>query len=258
MTKGIIALKDYSAGYGSLEVLRKLDLTIKENEAYALLGPSGCGKTTFIYALAGLLPSTCKVEGQLLRPEALTISTVLQDFGLFPWKTVLENALLPLSLKGRLKPEDLSNARDMLKWLKLDAHETHYPSALSGGQKQRVAIARAWLTSPDLLLLDEPFSSLDALTRETLQEEVLALYHRSPLTIVIVTHSIEEAVFMGKNIIILSQGGEIRAKINNPSFGLNNAREQGIFYEKCLEIRKLMKEMAGGVMKIDEGGGTID
>lgn len=244
MNKDIIEIRNFSATYGDLRVLRQLNLTIKENEAYAILGPSGCGKTTFLYALAELLPLTCHTDGSIARLKALTVSTVLQDFGLFPWKTVLENTLLPLTLKGQRKPSDVESARVMLKRLKLDSHENHYPFALSGGQKQRVAIGRSWLTSPDLLLLDEPFSSLDALTRESLQEEVLVLYQKAPLTIVIVTHSIEEAVFMGKTIIILSQKGEIKAQLNNPSFGLENAREHEIFYSQCLEIRRLMKEQA--------------
>ncbi len=242
MLNAIVDVQNYSASYGNLQVLKKLNLKIMENETYAILGPSGCGKTTFLYALAGLLPLTCQTEGELSHLKPLAVSTVLQDFGLFPWKTVLDNTLLPLTLRGRRSSSDISAAQDLLRWLKLDSHESHYPSELSGGQKQRVAIARSWLASPDLLLLDEPFSALDALTRESLQDEVLTLYQKSPLTIVIVTHSIEEAVFMGKTIILLSSKGEIKAQLNNPSFGLENAREHEIFYAQCLGIRKLMKE----------------
>jgi len=250
MTRDLVTLTDFSVAYGSRRVLPGLNMAIKENEAYAVLGASGCGKTTFLYALADLLPLTAETRGDLRRSAGLGISTILQDFGLFPWKTVLDNTLLPLTLKGNKTPAAREGARDLLRRLRLDTHANQYPSSLSGGQKQRVAIARAFLTSPDLLLMDEPFSSLDALTREALQDEVIALYLKSPLTIVIVTHSIEEAVFMGKTIILLTQDGKIKAQLKNPSFGLDHARDHEIFYEQCLEIRRLMKDQPG------EGGGT--
>lgn len=243
MANDIIHLNGFSVRYPERAALKNITLKIKENETYAILGPSGCGKTTLLYALAELLPTQCVVEGACNRLRSIKTSTVLQDFGLFPWKTVLENTLLPLILNGTHTINNLEKAHEILKWLKLDSHCNFYPGALSGGQKQRVAIARSWLSAPDLLLLDEPFSSLDALTRELLQSEVLELNKKSPLTILIVTHSIEEAVFMGKNIILLSQHGEIQAEIENPSFGLADVREQVIFYEQCLELRKIMKEV---------------
>jgi NitT/TauT family transport system ATP-binding protein len=242
MNHEMIQMKGFTVHYPQRTALKNLNLSFVENEIYAILGPSGCGKTTLLYALADLLPSTCTRDGELILKKALKISTVLQDFGLFPWKTVLENTLLPITLQGRQTEQDLENARAMLKRLKLDTHEHHYPSALSGGQKQRVAIARSWLMSPDLLLLDEPFSALDALTREKLQEDVLTLYQQSPLTILIVTHSIEEAVFIGKKIILLSEQGEVLVQLDNASFGKENAREQTDFYEQCLAIRKRMRE----------------
>jgi ABC-type nitrate/sulfonate/bicarbonate transport system ATPase subunit len=237
----LLVFKHFSAHYPQRTALRDLSLKIFENETYAILGPSGCGKTTLLYAIANLLPSNCTKVGDCLLMRPLKMSTVLQDFGLFPWKTVLENTLLPFILKGKPTAKDLEKTHIMLKYLKLDTHEHHYPGALSGGQKQRVAIARSWLMSPDLLLLDEPFSALDALTREDLQEDVLDLLKQSPLTMIIVTHSIEEAVFLGKNIILLSEKGEVKAQINNESFGMKNVRELPDFYNQCLSIRKLMR-----------------
>lgn len=237
----MIELNNFSVRYPMITALKNLDFQLLRNETYAVIGPSVCGKTTLLYALADLLPSNSSKEGTCIRNEPLVISTVLQDFGLFPWKTVLENTLLPITLKRKPTEKDIENARMILKHLKLDNHEHQFPNSLSGGQKQRVAIARSWLMSPDILLLDEPFSALDAITREGLQEEIVALYKQSSSTILIVTHSIEEAVFVGKTILILSENGEIHAKIDNPSFGLENARERTKYYDQCLAVRKLMK-----------------
>lgn len=237
----MIELNNFSVRYHMITALKNLDFQLMRNETYAVIGPSGCGKTTLLYALADLLPSNSMKEGVCVRNEPLVISTVLQDFGLFPWKTVLENTLLPIKLKRKPTKKDIENAQMILKHLKLNTHEHQYPNSLSGGQKQRVAIARSRLMSPDILLLDEPFSALDAITREGLQEEIVALYKQSSSTILIVTHSIEEAVFVGKTILILSENGEIHAKIDNPSFGLKNTREQTSYYDQCLAVRKLMK-----------------
>jgi len=239
----LIQLQDFTLHYPQLTALKGLNLTFRRKETYAILGPSGCGKTSLLYALADLLPATASTEGSCLRISPLKISTVLQDYGLFPWKTVWENVLLPFALKGKPTPAEQEKAHQMLVYLKLDQLKQQYPSYLSGGQKQRVAIARSWLMEPDLLLLDEPFSALDAITRETLQQDVLNLYQEAPVTIIIVTHSIEEAVFIGSKIILLSEKGQVQAQLANPSFGLKNAREESIFYEQCLAIRKLMKGM---------------
>lgn len=236
-----IELNGFSAHYPQRTALKDLSLTFRENETYAILGPSGCGKTTLLYALAGLLPATCRTEGLLKSLPPQDINTVLQDFGLFPWKTVLENTLLPLALKGESSTDATKAALALLNDLKLNEHIHHYPGALSGGQKQRVAIARARLAASKLLLLDEPFSALDALTREALQEELLKFYQVSPLTLVLVTHSIEEAVFLGRHILILSEAGTLKAQIENPSFGIDSPRENPLFYAQCLNIRKLIK-----------------
>lgn len=241
MNGGMIELKDFSVRYPERTALKNLNFIFRRGGTYAIIGPSGCGKTTLLYALADLLPSHAVTEGCLIRSHPLITSIVLQDYGLFPWKTVLENAMLPMELKGRPSQADRENTLAMLNRLKLGTFEHQYPGALSGGQKQRVAIARSWLMSPDLLLLDEPFSSLDAITRESLQEEVIALYQQSPLTILIVTHSIEEAVFTGQTILLLTPDGEILTVLDNPAFGADNAREQPAFYEQCLAVRKLMK-----------------
>jgi NitT/TauT family transport system ATP-binding protein len=208
---------------GNKLIINHLDLSLEPRRTYALLGPSGCGKTTLLYALANLLPNHTELGGSISIKEGLKVSTVLQDYGLFPWKTVLENTLLPLRIESnnnriKLPLSDVEKATNMLKNLKLDEHMHHFPGALSGGQKQRVAIARSWLMAPDLLLLDEPFSSLDALTREALQNQVKTLFYQEPLTVFLVTHSIEEAVFLGQTILVMNESGDIIATLDNESF----------------------------------------
>lgn len=242
----IIQLENLSVHYTNQTALNQLSMTIRENETYVVLGPSGCGKTTLLYVLAGLLSENATLTGTCNHTRPLIVSTVLQDYGLFPWKTVLGNTILPLRIQygnKAIPDSQLIKANQLLERLKLQKHTHNYPNTLSGGQKQRVAIARSWLMSPDLLLLDEPFSSLDAMTREGLQDEVISLYQQSPLTIITVTHSIEEAVFMGKTIIILSAEGNLKVLLENSTYGMPLAREHSSFYEKCLEVRQLLKEV---------------
>jgi NitT/TauT family transport system ATP-binding protein len=175
--------------------------------------------------------------------KELVKSIVFQDYGLFPWKTVKENILLPIEIRNQVIYEYEEDYEKLVEKLKISEYSNSYPDNLSGGQKQRVAVARSWIMNPDLLLLDEPFSSLDAITRESLQDAVLNLYKQNPITIITVTHSIEEAVFMGENIIILNSKGEIKKNVKNKEFGDIKAREKEGFYEKCLELRRIMKEL---------------
>ena len=200
------------------------------------------GKLLF-YTVADLLPNKADTGGQLTFSRNLKSSIVFQDYGLFPWKTVEENILLPLKLENDISKEVLFTYETLVENLKIKNLSNNYPDSLSGGQKQRVAVARSWIMKPDLLLLDEPFSSLDAITRESLQDEVLNLYSENPITTITVTHSIEEATFMGRNIILLSENGRLSKIIENKSFGDLNSRETKEFYEKCLELRKFMKEL---------------
>ena len=247
MNKSVLVKTNHlSLSYNDQTIISHLDLQLERETTYALLGPSGCGKTTLLYALAHLLPDHCHQQGSIETIEPIKTSTVLQDYGLFPWKTVLANTLLPMKIKARskgqkLKQDDLDKAIQLLDSLKLTSHLKHYPHELSGGQKQRVAIARSWLMEPDLLLLDEPFSSLDALTREALQDQMKSLLSSKPLSLFLVTHSIEEAVFLGQNILVMDASASILAKIKNDSFYLKDQREQEAFYKQCLAIRKIMK-----------------
>jgi len=239
----LVNIKNYSVSYPDVEALNNINVEIIKGQTYSILGPSGCGKTTFLHGIAGLLPEKCNISGDVITNKELVKSIVFQDYGLFPWKTVKENILLPIEIRNQVIYEYEENYEKLVEKLKISEYSNSYPDNLSGGQKQRVAVARSWIMNPDLLLLDEPFSSLDAITRESLQDAVLNLYKQNPITIITVTHSIEEAVFMGENIIILNSKGEIKKNVKNKEFGDIKAREKEGFYEKCLELRRIMKEL---------------
>lgn len=188
---------------------------VGRGESWAVLGSSGCGKTTLLYLLAGLrFPGAGRVilDGQpLTRPRPHT-GLILQDYGLLPWATVRENAALGLRIRtfygpdGKHAPEEFQPALDVDPWLErlgLSSYKDQYPGQISGGQRQRTAIARTLALSPDVLLMDEPFSSLDAPTRESLQKLTIELWMEQNLTLVTITHAIEEAVLLGKKILLL-------------------------------------------------------
>ena len=211
---------------------------VERGEAWAVLGPSGCGKSTLLYLLAGLrLPGSGQilVDGDLLtRPRPQT-GLILQDFGLLPWATVQQNAELGFQVRtfygpdGKHAPASLKANLSVNPWLErlgLAGERQKFPGQLSGGQRQRVAIARTLALNPDLLLMDEPFSSLDAPTREGLQELTLVLRKENNLTLVMVTHSIEEAAILGQKILLLGQPPNRQPEIiDNPGSGQSDFRE---------------------------------
>jgi len=238
-----IYTSNFNVYYGKKHVLNDISLSLSANKAYAIIGPSGCGKTTLLYALSCLLPSSARTSGGIQNDFCQSTAIVLQDFGLFPWKTVYDNIALPLILKKQMTPARKKDITEIIEWFKLSDVVSQFPSTLSGGQKQRVALARAWLVSSDLLLMDEPFSSLDAITREILQDEVKRLYHKSPRTTVIVTHSIEEAVYLGQEIFLFDPTGQIVDTFTNDSFNLEEARDASAYYDMCHRLRNALREV---------------
>jgi ABC-type nitrate/sulfonate/bicarbonate transport system ATPase subunit len=238
-------------------VFREFFWTVQTGEAWAVIGSSGCGKSTLLYLIAGLRqPSGGRlaVDGQpLMRPRA-SIGLVLQDYGLLPWATVWENVALPMRMgqfyrhKGGssdtsrpyprpdISPEQVEHWLDRLGIVGL---RDKFPSQISGGQRQRTAIARSLLQQPSLLLMDEPFSSLDALTREDLQRLTLELRQETGLTTVVVTHIIEEAVFLGQHILVLGRPPNSAAHvIANPAARSADYRALPAYWEKCAELRE--------------------
>jgi NitT/TauT family transport system ATP-binding protein len=198
--------------------------------------------------MAGLLkPTGGEIDfmGERLRRPHQKMALILQEFGLLPWKTVWENASLGLKIRGTNKEAISARLQPILNELGLGNLVSRYPNQVSGGQKQRVALARALALHPELLLMDEPLSALDALTRENLQQLILEIWFQHRITIVLVTHSIEEAVFLGQEIIILSQcPGQIKTVVANPLMGADDFRNDLTFHQKCIEVRSILDDSA--------------
>ena len=187
--------------------LDNIELTIAENEFVVLVGPSGCGKSTLLNIVGGLLSPSAGhvyVEGLAAEREP-AIGVVFQDVGLFPWRTVRENIAFGLEEAGVNKPEQTQRLQHYMKMVGLEGFENAYPHQLSGGMRQRAGIARALAIQPDLLLMDEPFSALDAQTRTLMQEELLRIWQETRVTTLYVTHNIQEAVYLADRVVVLSR-----------------------------------------------------
>ncbi len=253
----MIKVYDLAFAYGAGHpVFDRFSWRVEAGEAWAVIGPSGCGKTTLLYLLAGLRMPTggsIRVAGEpLIRPRPTT-GLILQDYGLLPWATVRENAALGLRLRefygpdGRHAPANevvgiiAERVSFWLERLDIAAVADKYPGQVSGGQRQRAAIARTLALRPNLLLMDEPFASLDAPTREDLQNLTVELRAEQKLTTIIVTHNIEDAVFLGERILVLAQPPH-RAPVivENPTAGQAGYRSQAAFLDKCNELRRLL------------------
>ena len=247
----MIDVAELTFGYpDKAPVFRSFAWTVQRGESWAIIGPSGCGKTTLLYLLAGLRQPTAgsvTVGGApVLKPRRQT-GLILQDFGLLPWATVSENVALGLQIRGVAASEQQRVVDGWLDRLGIRALAGQYPGQVSGGQRQRTAIARTLALEPDLLLMDEPFSSLDALTREGLQDLVVELGLEGSLTSVLVTHSIEEAVFLGRRIMVLPRPPIHMAQvIANQAAGQIGYRGKPGFYERCSEVRAAVESATRG------------
>ena len=221
-------------------------LTICRGETWAILGPSGCGKTTLLYLLAGLhhpVSGQIWIEGEILTRPRPRSGLILQDYGLLPWSTVRENVELGLRVRkfygedGKHAPVNFQPGNNVEYWLErlgIEEVANKFPSQISGGQRQRTAIARTLALEPDLLLMDEPFSSLDAITRGDLQNLTLSLCAEQNLTLIIVTHAIEEAAALGKKILLLSVPPSQSPHIfENPGAGQDGYRSSPDYHQLC-------------------------
>jgi len=202
-----IVVEEATKSYPGLVVFDRLDLTIGDRETVCIVGPSGCGKTTLLRAMHGLLPldaGRIRIDGTEVRSPRRNVAMVFQHFGLMPWKRVAQNVAYGLELARTPRATITDRVARYIDMVGLNGFEGRYPYQLSGGMQQRVGLARALAVEPDVLLMDEPFGSLDAQTREVLQDEVLRIYERLPRTMVFITHSIEEAIALGDRVVVLS------------------------------------------------------
>lgn len=192
--------------YGDLQVFQDINLDFNEREIITIVGPSGCGKTTLLRCIDGLLPVSegeIRIEGELMTTPREGVAMVFQHFGLFPWKTVFQNVGYGLKLAGASKAEIAEKVPYFINLVGLDGFDSSFPYQLSGGMQQRCGLARALAMEPSVLLMDEPFAAVDAQTREILQFELLRIWDMRPMTMIFVTHSIEEAVLMGDRVVVL-------------------------------------------------------
>lgn len=238
----MIKTKDLCVSYGNTLAVNKLNISIKKGEKVSVVGKSGCGKTSLLHVLAGLVePSSGEVT--ISSKKALDrdqTAIILQKDGLFPWKNVEDNMLLGIINSKENKVTKDQKVRTILSELGILEYKHKYLKELSGGQRQRVAIGRALIQSPDLLLMDEPTGSLDMITKEEFQDSLHDLFDHHSMTSIIVTHDIEEAIYLGEKILIMDQG-ELIGTINNPLYGQENRRNSIEFYELCLKVRQVMK-----------------
>jgi NitT/TauT family transport system ATP-binding protein len=250
----MIKVETLTFQYNGTPVFEAFNWLAHTGDSWAVLGPSGCGKSTLLALLAGLrFPSagTIRIHGEpLLRPRPRT-GLILQDYGLLPWATVRQNAELGLAVRRFYGPDGIHaprtpspapSAEPWLRRLGLKAVADHYPGQLSGGQRQRTAIARTLALEPDLLLMDEPFSSLDAPTREALQNVTLELVAEQGLTLVLVTHSLEEAALLGRRILLLHEPPNRAARVvENPGAGRPAYRGSEAYAGLCRDLRRRLE-----------------
>jgi NitT/TauT family transport system ATP-binding protein len=234
---------------GPVHAVSPTDLQVRSGELVVLLGPSGCGKTTLLRMVAGLVPPSrgeIRVKNRELwhngrrQQEAVTeLGVVFQDAHLFPWLTIERNITLPLELRGVPKEKRRERARRLLELVAITGFEKRWPRELSGGMRQRAAIARALSYEPDILLMDEPFGALDAMTRDTMNLELQRIWLETGRTILVVTHSIGEAVFLGDRVILMSpRPGRIDTIIEIPF-----ARPRSLDLQGTAEFQKIVTDL---------------
>ena len=234
--------KTFYGGPDPKVVLRDIAFGLSHKDSLAIVGPSGCGKTTLLLMVAGLIPSTAGtvwLDGDQITGPSRKIALVLQHYGLLPWKTVESN----ISLGARLQKISVAGGelQEVKRVLGIEGLDHLYPAQLSGGQRQRVALARAILLRPSMLLLDEPFAAIDTITRERLQNGLLAVFNQRRFSFIIVTHSFDEAVFMGRRIMVLDNAARIFTIIDNPAAGGPDYRSSPEFFQKSLELRRALE-----------------
>jgi len=249
-----VLLKDVSKRFAGAEheVLRGISLSVERGEFVSIIGPSGCGKSTLLKMVAGLSPCSSgeiAVNGMTPKQARELVSFVFQDATLLPWRTVERNVALALELEGKPRAETAATVAGLLELVGLAKVHKSYPRQLSGGMKMRVSIARALVTRPRILLMDEPFAALDEMTRDRLNEELLRLYAEQKWTVLFVTHSVAEAVFLSSRIVILAaHPGRVahQVRVDLPWPRTAATRESKAFEEQVTQASRLLRGVYQG------------
>jgi len=242
--------KTFSTEEGEMGALEDISIEVKPAEFLCIIGPSGCGKTTLLRMVAGLdHPNSGEIilDGKEVKGPSPDRGMVFQEFSLFPWRTVIKNVTFGLEIQGIEKEEQYKIAKEYIELVGLKGFENRYPYELSGGMKQRVAIARALATNPAILLMDEPFGSVDAQTRNILQEELLEIWKRTKKTVLFVTHSVDEAVYLADRVAVMSARPGCLVKcldIDIPRPRKRTSLEVNEFREKLLMLLGLERSKA--------------
>jgi NitT/TauT family transport system ATP-binding protein len=249
MATELLRVHDVALAYerpeGSFTAVDGVSLTVREGERFVLFGPSGCGKSTLLQAMAGFLPplrGSIELDGRPVLGPGPDRVVVFQEFDqLLPWRTVLGNVAYPLRVaRGMRAAQARDAALRFVELVGLGGFAAAHPHQLSGGMKQRVAIARSLALSPRMLLMDEPFASLDAITRRKLQDDLLAVLRSARTTLVFVTHSVEEAVLLGDRILVLtSTPGRVRGIVDNPAAGTRHT-------PSAAQVQRTVDELLAG------------
>jgi NitT/TauT family transport system ATP-binding protein len=255
-----------SFGAGGVHALESIDLDVSPGELVSLIGPSGCGKSTLLRIVGDLVEPTAGevvVNGKSARQARLDrdYGIVFQDPVLYDWRTVAKNIALPLELLGWGRPKRAGRVQELLELVELKGFGDHHPWQLSGGMQQRVSIARALSFSPALLLMDEPFGALDEMTRERLNAELLRIWEQSQATILFVTHSISEAVFLSTRVVVMSRRpGRIAAivEVDLSQPRTADTREEPRFFELVTEVRDRLREGGLDEDRTAPGEGEIE
>ena len=242
---------DYKTSSAPIHVLEDVNLDVREYEFVSLIGPSGCGKSTIVKLLSGVVPRPSSgtvmirnndVQSAIKKKE---VGVVFQRPSLMPWRTVLSNVLLPLEIGGNISKENMTKAKELLQFMGLEGFENAYPHTLSGGMQQRVALARALAFDPKILLMDEPFGALDAITRHKLAVELLRIWTQFRKTVLFVTHDISEALFLSDRVVVLSsRPAHVKQiiTVDLPRPRKVEMQESPKFLTWGREVRKLLEE----------------
>jgi len=247
MISDMIKIKNLSVCYKGKKVnaIENVNINIEKGQICTVVGPSGVGKSTILKVLAGIIKNyegESTIDGEEVNPTIHSIGFIPQNYGLVEWKTIKQNIYLSAKVKNGTKNIDNEFYKKLLDKLNIGKQEKCYPRNLSGGEKQRVSIARAFLLKPKLLLMDEPFSALDVVTREDARRLFLDVWNEHKVTTILVTHDIKEAIYLGQKIIVMSSSpGEIVKCINNDLFGKSYTLESEVIENMAFEIKEMFK-----------------